>query len=267
MIYLFCCWFLLVYFSFQLLYCLSLFFKAPSSLLNISYILSVCASILFLRSWIIFTVITLDSFSGWLLISTSLSCYSEIVSCFFIWNISPCCLILSDFLCLWSPFLRLHDCNSSSGVCPPVDEVGPGPCAGFQVRGTGACPLVGRAGSCPSGGQDCVKGYVYRQLWVQANFIQPICWWWDCVPTLLVVRPEVSQHWSQVSMPNWWLLGALTPMNIPWGPWHQCPSPTVRHSHSLPPQAYSKVGLDHASMVSLLCPGSQCMWNLLGTLQ
>ena len=65
----------------------------------------------------------------------------------------------------------------TSGVCSLVDEVGPGACAGFQVRGTGACPLVGRGGSCPFGGQDCVKEYVYRQLWVQANFIQPICWW------------------------------------------------------------------------------------------
>ena len=41
----------------------------------------------------------------------------------------------------------------------------------------------------------------------------------------------------------------------------------MRHSYSLPPQAYSKVGLDHAPMVSLLCPGSQCMWNLMCALQ
>ena len=46
---LFCYLFLLVYFSFQLLYssCLFLFFSSPRSLLNISYILSIHASILF----------------------------------------------------------------------------------------------------------------------------------------------------------------------------------------------------------------------------
>ena len=71
---LFCNWFLLVYFSFQLLHCLSLFFKSSSSLLNISCIFSVCASILFLRFCIIFIIITLNSFSGRLPISSSFSC-------------------------------------------------------------------------------------------------------------------------------------------------------------------------------------------------
>jgi len=48
-----------------------LFFSFPRSLLNISCILSMCAYILFLRSWIIFTIITLNSFSGRLPISSS----------------------------------------------------------------------------------------------------------------------------------------------------------------------------------------------------
>ena len=51
---LFCYCFLLVYFSFQLLYCSSLFvclfFSSSRSLLNISYVFSILASILFLRS-------------------------------------------------------------------------------------------------------------------------------------------------------------------------------------------------------------------------
>ena len=46
----FCCWFLLLYFSFQLLYCVCLFFKSSSSLLNIYCTFSVCVSILFLGS-------------------------------------------------------------------------------------------------------------------------------------------------------------------------------------------------------------------------
>lgn len=48
----------------------------------------------------------------------------------------------------------------ASSICPLVGEVGPEACAGFLVRGTAACPLVGRAGSCPSGGQRRVKGCV-----------------------------------------------------------------------------------------------------------
>ena len=84
-----------------------LFFKASSSLLNISCNFLVCASILFMRTWIIFTIFTLNSFSGRLSISTSLSCSSGVLSSSFVWNIFLCCLILSIFLCLWPLFLSL----------------------------------------------------------------------------------------------------------------------------------------------------------------
>ena len=50
--------------------------------------------------------------------------------------------------------------HHTAGVCSLVGEVGPGACAGFLVGWTGACPLVGGAGSCPSGEQGHVKGYV-----------------------------------------------------------------------------------------------------------
>ena len=89
-----------------------LLFKSCSSLLNISYIFSVYSSIPFLRSWIIFTIITLNCFSGRLLISSSFSCSFVFLSCFFICNIVLCPLILSSFLCLWSPFHRLQDHSS-----------------------------------------------------------------------------------------------------------------------------------------------------------
>ena len=64
-----------------------LFFSSSKSSLNISCVFSIYASILFLRSWIAFTIITLNSFSGRLLISTSLSCFSGVLSCSFIWDI------------------------------------------------------------------------------------------------------------------------------------------------------------------------------------
>ena len=37
----------------------------------------------------------------------------------------------------------------ASDICPLVGEVGTGACAGFLLRGTGACPLLGRAGLFP----------------------------------------------------------------------------------------------------------------------
>ena len=47
-------------------------------------------------------------------------------------------------------------------------------------------------------------------------------------------------------------------------------APTVSHSWPLPPQEILQdlpVGLAQAPMESLLCPGSQCTWNLVCTLQ
>ena len=61
---LFCYWFLLVYLLF-ISDCL--FFDSSRSLGNISCVSSIFPSILFPRSWIIFTVIILNSFSGRLL--------------------------------------------------------------------------------------------------------------------------------------------------------------------------------------------------------
>ena len=46
----------------------------------------------------------------------------------------------------------------ASGVCPLVSEAGQGACAGFLVGVTDTCPLLGGSGSCPSGGQGCVRG-------------------------------------------------------------------------------------------------------------
>ena len=76
-------------------YCLiCLFFNSYRSLLTITCVILICASILFLRSCIIFTIITLNTFSGRLPISTS--CCSGILSFTFLWDIFLCRLIFCD---------------------------------------------------------------------------------------------------------------------------------------------------------------------------
>ena len=68
-------------------YCIvhrSLFFTASSSLLNVCCVLLVCAPSLFLGSWTTCTIITLNSFSGRLPVSTLLSCSSRVLPCFFL---------------------------------------------------------------------------------------------------------------------------------------------------------------------------------------
>ena len=74
-----------------------LFFSSSRSLLNISCIFS----ILFLRFWIIFTIITL-TFFGRLPISSSFILSCGFLPYCFVCNIFLCLLILSDLL--WSPF-------------------------------------------------------------------------------------------------------------------------------------------------------------------
>ena len=103
---LFCYWFILVCFSFQLLYCLSLFvlYVFFRSLLVISYFFSICTSIFFLRSRIIFTNITLNSFSCRFPVFTSRSCFSCVLSLSFPGKYSPSVLFCLTFC----------DC----GLCP-----------------------------------------------------------------------------------------------------------------------------------------------------
>ena len=75
-----------------------LFFSFSGYFINISCIFLIFASILFPRSWIIFTIIIQNSFSGKLLISASFSCFSGDLSCPFIWDITFCFFILINFL-------------------------------------------------------------------------------------------------------------------------------------------------------------------------
>ena len=126
-----------------------LLFSSSRSLLNISYIFS----ILFLRFWIIFTIITLNSFSGRLPLSSSFVWSGGFLPCSFICCIFRCLLIFLNLLCLGSPFHRLQVRSSRCFWClPPVGKVGSVGFVGFLVEGTGACVLVDEAGSCLSGG-------------------------------------------------------------------------------------------------------------------
>ena len=84
-----------------------LFFSSYRSLVNTSCIFSTFASILFQRSWIIFTIIILNSFSGRLPISISFSCFSEVLSCPFIWNKTLCLFTLVIKTTFWDVVLVL----------------------------------------------------------------------------------------------------------------------------------------------------------------
>jgi len=70
------------------------FFSSSRSLVNISHIIFIN----FLRSWIIFTIIILNYSSWKLCISTSFNCFSGILSCLFIWDISFWFFIVINFL-------------------------------------------------------------------------------------------------------------------------------------------------------------------------
>ena len=76
-----------------------MFFSYSWSLLNISCIFLIHASILFLRYWIIFTIITLNSFSDRLPIFSSFSCSCRFLPSSFVCNIFLCHLIFSNLLC------------------------------------------------------------------------------------------------------------------------------------------------------------------------
>ena len=101
-----------------------------------------CASILFLSSWIIFMIITLNSFSGRLPIYTSLTCSSGGLSCSFVWNIFLCQLILSKFLTLYFY------------VCGRLDVSQPsrsGPLYGMSYLPQQYTPLSSPKGQAPAG--------------------------------------------------------------------------------------------------------------------
>ena len=130
-------------------------------------------SILFPRFWIIFTIITLISFSGRLPISSSFVWSGRFLPCSFICCIFLCLLILLNLLCLGSPFCRLQVPSSCCFWClPPVGKVGSLGGVGFLVMGTHACVLADEPGSCLSGRQDHIQWCVLGCLWIYYDFRQ-----------------------------------------------------------------------------------------------
>ena len=99
-----------------------LFFSSSRSLVNISCIFLIFASILFSRSWIIFTIIILNSFSGRLHIFTSFGCFSGALSYPFIWYKTLYFFILVYFLSCGFVSSLCGIVVLASSVCPLVDE-------------------------------------------------------------------------------------------------------------------------------------------------
>ena len=83
-----------------------------------------------------------------------------------------------------------------SGVFPLVGEVGPGVCAGFLV-GVWCLPTDGWSWVLSlwwTGSSQVV--YLTGGSWLRETLGSLSAYGWGCVPTLLVVWPEASQHQS-----------------------------------------------------------------------
>ena len=117
--------------SFTVLFIIVCFlFISSRFLLNVSCIFF----IVFQRFWINFTIITLNSFSARLPISSSFVWSGGFLTCFFICCLFLCLLIFFNLLCLGSPFHKLQFCSSHYFYClPPVVEFGSVAYVGFLV--------------------------------------------------------------------------------------------------------------------------------------
>ena len=153
-------------------------------------IFSICASILFLRYWIIFTIITLSSFFWWI-------GYLHLVV-FLGFYLVPSSGIYSSAVL---SYLTFCDCSChspgcsgivllffffASSVCPLVHEVIYEACKVFLVEGPYSCLLESGAGSCSSDGQGCA----------QEDFKKPVSWSVGLCSPLLDIWTRVSQHWN-----------------------------------------------------------------------
>ena len=153
------------------------------------------------------------------------------LSCSFVWNISLCHLILSNFLCLWSPFWWLKGCSSSSFWC-----LLPGGWGCFR----GLCKLsVGRDWILPPGGWICVLSLWWVEMChgvyfkggcgLRKTLVSLSTNGSSYVPTLLVVCPEflvldLSDCCLGASLiPKCWTPRELMLMNIPQCLCCQCP--------------------------------------------
>ena len=205
--------------------------------------------------WIIFPIITLNSFSGRFPISTSLSS-SEILSCSFggIY-FSAVSFCLTFYVCC----LRFWGCRF------------------VVLLASGACPLVGGTGSCPSGWQPISRAVFRGGSALSTTLGSLSAGGWSCVPTLLVVWPEMSQHWSlqvvgwgKVFVQKWPPPGEITLISVSCSLSHQCPCPHCEPqltptSPGDPPRPAGWSGPGFYGVTTL--PRVPCTWNLVCALQ
>ena len=149
-----------------------LLFSSSMSLLKVSFIFYN----LFPRIWIIFTIITLNSFSVRRPISSSFVWSGGFLPCSFICCVFLCLLILHNVLCLGSLFCWLQIRRSRCFSCLiPVAKVVSMGCLGFLVKGTDTCFLLDEAGIFLSGGQDHFLCCILGCLQPHYDFWQALC--------------------------------------------------------------------------------------------
>ena len=181
----------------------------------------ICASVLFLRFLITFTIISLSSSSGILPIYSSFVWYCGFLSCSFIHWLFLCLFTWFNFLCLRCPFHRLQGHSSFYlWVLPPVCGVRPVLYDKFLLAGIGACILVHGVGSCFSEEQCHAQWYILGCLWawhvlwaarlLMVNFCFCFCLVWDFRHLSLLVF-----GCGQILVLRWRPLRNFSPINIP----------------------------------------------------
>ena len=145
-----------------------------------------------LRSWIIFTIIILKSFSWRLLISSSFSCFSGVLSFPLPWLIFLCLFTLYNFLSglIFAGYRVIA--SPASGVCPLVGEVDTGACYKLP-DGKDWCLPTGRWTWVFSMGRVLSLGVIRGSCVSKRTLGSLFADGWGCVPTLFVVQPGASQ--------------------------------------------------------------------------
>ena len=187
---------------------------------------------LFLRPWVIFTLLTLASFPGTLPVSASVSCSSGVLSCFF--EISQRGHT-SHFLCLWSVFLRLQDCGSCFCCLPPSWWGWSRGLTGLLLGGAAARPRGVGLGLVSLAAELCQRvclevavgsgRHSAACLSVSRPVFPPAGWLFWGVPA-----PEPAGCWG--GQARGWPPGELMPMSGPWSLCHQRPRPPQRATAS-----------------------------------
>ena len=207
--YLCCCWSILLHFHFS--YCVitvSLFFSFVS-LLSISYIFSVCASIFSYDLGSSLLSLLWIPFSGWLIISSSFISSCSFLMCFYLCTIFLCHLIWSHSLCLGSSSHRQKSHISSCFWCLP-----PGGWVWSRAlfRLPFAHALVGGSQYCFPGGQGSVRGRVLGASVTLVNISHPL-WWLVGLQSWLAGSLDIGiEHWSlQAAGWSWVLVSRQRP--------------------------------------------------------